>query len=107
MKGRTPLFNATLVTTSPRYADWRDILDGDEVPLESAQTQMAYLGEERVEVYKLAIKLLRPIQRDRLAGFIEKQFNYPMSAAYRMMDKSGFPIRAEDVAVSMSPRAFL
>jgi hypothetical protein len=108
MKGKTPLFTATLVKDSPRYVDWHDILDSDEVPLESSRTQTADLGDEKnVQVYKIDIRQLRPFQRDRLAAFIEKKFNYPMSAAYRTLDKSGFPIRAEDVTVCMSPRAFL
>lgn len=107
MMGRTQLYHATLVKDSPRYVDWHDILDGDEVPLEGIQTQMANLGDEQVEVYKLAIKQLRPVQRERLAAFIQKKFNHPASAVYRMIDKSGFPIRAADVSVSVSPRAFL
>lgn len=107
MKGKAQLFHATLVKDSPRYADWHDILDGDEVIIESPVSFMADLGPEKVEVYKLNIKALRDIQRERLVDWIVRKFNEPRSAAYREIDKRGFPIRAADVMVSTSLRAFL
>ncbi len=107
MRNDKRLFWATLVKSSPRYDDWRHILDDDDVPITSPNSVEAQLGPEKVEVYRLDVKRLNPGQRDRLIDFIVVKFNERRSAAADAIDKEGFPIRATDVTVEVSMRAFL
>lgn len=114
------LWWATLNSSSPRYKTWRDILDGDEVPLKHPAAQRATLGvpaiertagspgmEENVEVYAIDIHAMSDLQIKRLIAFVSAKFHAPAKDVELTIGREGFPIRAEDVTVAYSMRAFL
>lgn len=114
------LWWATLNSSSPRYEIWRNILDGDEVPLKHPAAQRATLGvpiieravgtpamEENVEVYVLNLYGLTKFQIERLVAFISEKFRTPTHEVEETIRREGFPIRADDVIVAFSLRAFL
>jgi hypothetical protein len=101
------LWSASLNERSPRYADWRRILGSDDVPLESPHEGMAQLGGELDTVYALDLKKLTPEQFSRLVDWIALQFQERPDHVRKDLTKEGFPIRAADVHVAFSLRAFL
>lgn len=114
------LWHAILNPSSPRHDDWLRILGTHEVPLKSARTHHADLGEERnVELYKLDIAGLSTDQRERLVHWIRSKFptataldDVEGSRAFTQqindqLDTVGFPIRFEDVIVSFDYRGFM
>ena len=96
-----------LVKHSPRYADWKAILQDEEIPLLSRNTVDAQLGGEKVQVYKVDIDRLKPYQREGLVNWIEHKFNTRRSEIYDAIDTEGFPIRESDVILNASVRHFL
>lgn len=102
------LWWARLSTTSPRYADWRKILDSEEVPLLSPGSHSAKLGEETTEVYLLDWQSLDGEASERLLEFLANKFGVETKVIEADLDRDGhFPIRAEDVTISFDVRAFL
>jgi hypothetical protein len=101
------LWTAYLVSSSPRYSKWNHILGGDEVPLKSPQVYSASLNAFTAEVYDLDLKRLTSEQHGRLVEWIAYQFSLPAEDVARDLAGEGFPIRAEDVAVAFSLRAFI
>jgi hypothetical protein len=114
------LWWATLNPGSPRYRIWREILDQDEVPIKHYAPAKATLGvpmteravgtpvmEENVEVYALDLQELGSAQIRRLAAFVSEKFSTPVDQVEATIRIEGFPIRAEDVIVAFSMRAFL
>ncbi len=103
-----PLFTAVLNSQSPRYSDWRHVLGHDSVPIKSPQVAKANLGDELdVEVYQLDIEALSPEQRDRLVNFVALKFGVAPVKVEEQLESIGFPIRAVDVTVGYSMRAFM
>jgi hypothetical protein len=102
------LWSATLVPSSPRYADWKAILGSDSVPLLAPQCSKAQLGDEETEVFLLDWQNLDGEQSDRLVNFISEKFGTAQAEVWEQLDHDNyFPIRAADVSVSYSMRAFL
>lgn len=103
------LWWASLDHSSPRYRDWYGILNDDRVPLLSPFSTHAQLGEEKdVEVYGLDWQNLDGEQSDRLLNFIAHKFGVTQEEVAKDLDRDGlFPIRAADVTVFYSLRAFL
>lgn len=68
----------------------------------------ANLGpEEDVEVYLLDLSALTLAVRARLVGRMAAKFRCPIYEIEKELRRSGFPIRAADVIVSYSVRAFV
>lgn len=102
------LWSAILNPRGPNYATWREVLGSEQVPLQSAGSQMATLGEERdVEVYMLNLQAMTLGQRARLVGGLAQRFGTTVSEVEQEIAKCGFPIRAADVIVSISMRAVI
>jgi hypothetical protein len=101
-------FTATLNPQSPRYDAWVRVLGQDVVPLKSPASFLANLGEEAdVEVYALAVEALSIGQCARLVDWIAENFGVAPQLAVQAINGVGFPVRAADVTVGMSMRAFL
>lgn len=102
------LWSAILNPSGPNYETWRKVLDSDQVPLQSPRSVKATLGEEKdVEVYKLDLAAMATHQRERLLGFTARMCGVDLDLIEREVAANGFPIRAVDVIVSISARAFL
>ena len=102
------IWSATLSPTSPRYADWREILGGDTLPLRSPIPLKAKLDGELELVYLIDWPKLDWQPSQRLIDFIVGKFNAPREVVERQLDSDEvFPIRKDDVVVSISLRAFL
>lgn len=102
------LWWAMLVSSSPRYAAWKEIFGCDAVPLKTPGSTRADLGEEKnVEIYQLDFRAVTPEQKARLISWLSSKFVDPREEIEREIDREGFPIRAADVTVSFSMRAFL
>lgn len=104
------LWSATLDSRSPRYAHWNRILGGDDVPLKSPASFLADfggLGEKHVEVYAVDLAKFSPDQTQRLIEFITERFGAPASEVSKELATNGFPIRAADVFIAFSLRAFI
>lgn len=103
------LWWATLNPRSPRYQEWVRILgmENAEVPLDSPREFTAQLGEEKVGVYRLKVTALSNEQVARLVGFLALKFDASAEEIMKDLSASGMPIRAADVIVSYSIRAFL
>ena len=102
------LWSASLVGSSPHYAEWRKILDSDEVPIVSPRVEFAQLGpEESVGIYRLDVVRLSRDQHARLVDFICDRFGVKGREAVQGLESDGFPIRAADVSISYDVRAFL
>lgn len=100
------LWWATLSTRSPRYAEWRAVLDTDEVPLVGPNAISATLeGIGKHQVYLLDLNKLSSEQRDRLVLHVAKKFRVDPEQVAISMRCEGFPIREEDVIVAFSIRA--
>jgi hypothetical protein len=102
------LWSAILNPAGPNYQTWREVLGSEKVPLKSSAPVTAELGTEpNVEVYLLDIAALTLPQRARLLGFIAQKFGMPVFEVEATIAKTGFPIRAADVIVSIGLRAVL
>jgi len=102
------LWSAILHPCGPRYETWKKVFGSDQVLLQSARTVKAELGDEKdVEVYMLNLAAMTLQQRARLLGLIARNFGVPIYEVERQIAEKGFPIRAEDVIVSFSMRAFI
>jgi hypothetical protein len=64
------MWSAHLRMDSPRYEDWFKILGTVDVPIVNPKSQMAVLGDEQAEIYKLDLDRLDFKQRERLARWI-------------------------------------
>lgn len=97
-----------LLTSSPRYEKWREILGSDEAPIKSPALRMADFGDEEkdVEVYELELSKLSADQRSRLIDFIVERFGEKRETVERELDSVGFPIRSADVVVAFDHRFF-
>jgi hypothetical protein len=103
-----PLYTASLNRLSPRYKTWLDILGSEEVPLSSASSFPADLAtERRVEVYRLNMSKLTTEQRCRLVEWIQRNFGDSPTEIEHELNTNGVPIRAADVTVAFSVRAFI
>lgn len=101
------LYSAILNPRGPNYQSWHEILGFDRVPLKSARSVKANLGEEKdVEAYLLDLAALTLPQRARLLAIVAKRFGAPIYEVEAEINKAGFPIRAVDVIVSFDMRAF-
>jgi hypothetical protein len=101
------LWTATLLTSSPRYHDWRAILGSDEVPITNPKPFAMQLGPEMTEAYSLDMERLDREQHARLVDFVVERFGVKGREAVRTLGSDGFPIRAADVTVCFDLRAFL
>ena len=102
------LWSAILNPSGPNYQTWHDLLGASNVPLKSSASTTADLGPEKnVEVYLLDLRALTLGQRARLLNSVAQKFHSPVYEVEAEIARSGFPIRAVDVIVSFSPRAFL
>jgi hypothetical protein len=94
------LWEAHLVKSSPRYCDWRVVLDGDDVPLLSPVPVRAILeGEGPEEIYALDLDAFSEDQFERLVFFVSRKFNTPHARVWQEIKARGFPIRASDCCV--------
>jgi len=102
------LYSAILNPSGPNYGNWHSILGSMQVPLKGVASGTMQLGEEKsVEVYLLDIGALTLQQRSRLLSFAAAKFGAPVYEVEREIAKNGFPVRAADVIVSYSLRAFV
>jgi hypothetical protein len=101
------LWWATLNRTSPRYAAWHEILDSNDVPLTAPQPLPAQLGVEIVDVYLLDLQRLNPAQVTRLVNAIADRTGKLRAQVGGALLADGCPIRAADVHVAFSLRAFI
>lgn len=102
------LWEATLDPNSPRYNDWKQILESEKVPIKSPAAFECKLGEnETDQVYALDIPKLDDGQFRRLVEFIQKKFGVTETEVEAELFRRGFPIRDSDVIVAFSMRAFL
>lgn len=95
-----------LLTSSPRYENWRKILESDEAPIISPTPIKALLGAEMADVFRLNISKLTADQKSRLIDFIAEKFHVARATAQHEIETNGFPIRAEDVVVAFDHRFF-
>src|SRR5262245_5090299 len=95
-----------LIQSSPRYENWREILQSDEAPIISPTPIKAALGAEMADVFRLNIAKLSADQRERLIDFIVDKFGVARATAQSEIETSGFPIRAADVSVAFDHRFF-
>ena len=101
------LWSAILCSTSPRFQEWQKILGGTEVPIMNPKPFNIQLGPDSTEAYKLDLQRFDRYQVQRLLEFIVERFGVKPHEAKLVLEKDGFPIRAEDVRVSYELRAFL
>lgn len=95
---------AILNPRSPRYRDWKHILDCDEVHLISPLPHKAQLGQEVTEVHALDLGKLDQDQFERLVDWVQAKFGAPRQEIEAELRKTGFPIREEDVIVGFEWR---
>jgi len=101
------LYSAILNPSGPNYERLRKVFDGS-VPLESPHSHLAQLGEEKnVEVYRLNFRAMPLGQRAKLFAIVAASAGVPISIVEGIAAKDGFPIRAADVIVAISMRAFV
>jgi hypothetical protein len=94
-------FEADKAFVIRRYAQWRTILGTDDVPLTQASARTEVLGTELVRVHNLDLRSLSPEQRQRLVDWIKAKFSTPPEEIERQLGSVGFPIREEDVTVTL------
>ena len=101
------LWHASLNPRGPNYERLKDIFP-DRVPLKSAKSINATLGEERgVPVYMLDLTALPLNRRSALLGLISQKFGVPVFEIEKVIAQEGFPIREADVIVAYDARAFV
>jgi|SRR5215470_14755252 len=96
-----------LMKSSPRYENWREILQSDEAPIRNPVPIKAIFGAEIAEIFRLDIAKLTADQRSRLIAFMVQKFNIAEATALAELEVNGFPIRAEDVCVAFDLRFFM
>jgi hypothetical protein len=102
------LYFAILNPSGPNYQSWREIFGDSQVPLKNPTPVKAELGAEKdVEVYLLNLAATTLRVRARLLGTLAQKFRCPVYEVEQELNKNGLPIRAEDVIVSVSMRAFV
>jgi hypothetical protein len=102
------LWKATLNSSSPRYREWRKIFNSDDIPLIGPGTFSAKLGTETDFVHLLDWHQIVGEESDRMLEYFSKKFKTPIDQVEKEFDETGHvPIRASDVVVSYSLRAFL
>ena len=99
-------WTTTLDPGSPRYAEWREILGGDDVPLVMPISDTVMLGGEKAEVYLLNYCGMSAPQRRRLVDWVSRKFSMTPEAAEKEIDEVGFPIRKADVIVTFHAKTF-
>lgn len=104
----TELWRASLNPSSPRYIEWRKIFASDDIPIVSPFPIKAKLGEETDMIYAICWDELDGPTADRLVDYMAEKFNAsPITVAEQIESDSHFPIRASDVIIAFSPRAFM
>lgn len=104
----TELWRASLNPSSPRYVEWRKIFDTDEIPITSPFPIKAKLGEEEDMIHAIDWRMLDGLTSERLIEYIANKFAVTPAEVEKQIDEDAhFPIRASDVIISMSPRAFI
>lgn len=107
MKGKR-LWWATLSHYSPRYAEWRQILGSDEVPLRDSAERAIRLGEEETRGYLIGLEQLSMDQFARLIEHLADKFSAPPLDVIAELKSNGhMPIRAEDVTIAFSLKAVI
>lgn len=102
------LYSAILNPRGPNYQTWHELLGSEKVPLKSCASFTADLGAEKnVELYLLDLRALTLGQRARLLNSVAQKFRQPLYEVEAEIARSGFPIRAADVIVSISMRAVI
>ena len=102
------LWNATLNPSSPRYIEWRKIFERDEIPLISPVAFAAVLGNERDTVHLLNWHDIVGEESDRLLAYFAQKYKRPVDQIEKEFDDTGhIPIRASDVVIHYSLRAFI
>jgi hypothetical protein len=92
---------ALLDSASPRYAEWRAILDADEIPLLEAFPHWGILeGHGQHLIYVLDLTRLQPEQIERLVQSTMKRFHATAEEVRDGILRTGFPVRAADVMVT-------
>jgi hypothetical protein len=110
MSSSNPLWWCHLYEGSTRYATWFEILGSNDVPLKSPASFEAELGypvTEKAECYELDIEGMKAAQKQRLAKWIAARFDTSIEEALEEIYTRGFTIRATDVIVAFSLRAFI
>lgn len=97
------VWSATLNPSSPRYQLWLQVLGTTSIPLVSPQSGKAdFVGEENdVDVYLLNLPALTLMQRAALLSAIARLFKVPIYEVEGEIRKNGFPVRADDVVVTL------
>ena len=102
------LYSAILNPSGPNFEEWNQVLGSHRVPLESPETHLATLGEEKsVEAYLIALKALTLRQRANLSAHLARKFRVTIDEVEHKFQMEGIPIRAADVIVSFNMRAFV
>lgn len=102
------LWTSKLNPNGPNYDEWARILGNSNVPIISPRWSLAELGgEKNVQVYLLNLRALTLTQRARLVGTLAQKFGAAIYEIEAEINRVGFPIRAADVIVSYSTRAFV
>jgi hypothetical protein len=105
---QTDFWRASLNPSSPRYLEWRKIFDSDDIEITSPFPINATLGNERDKIHAIDINALDQDTYDRLIAYMAAKFKTPKELMDQAVQKdSHFPIRASDVVISFSPRAFI
>lgn len=101
-------FSAVLDPAGANRDVWLKILGSDRVPLKSAVSHKTDLGSERgVDVYELNLKAMTLMQRRRLAEWFSQTLGKSVNQIEAEFDNWDVSIRASDVIVSISARAFV
>lgn len=102
------LYSAILNPSGPNYERLRECFGSAKVPLKSPHSCLAQLGREKdVEVYMLDLRALTLGQRAKLLGKVAAASGVSISTVENIASRDGFPIRAEDLIVSISLRALV
>lgn len=102
------LWSATLNPHGSNYEMWHSIFGGGRVPLTSSLPVNVTIGNEKdVEAYMLELRAMTLRQRALLLGALAQKFQTPIFEVEAEITRVGFPIRATDVIVTISLRAFV
>jgi hypothetical protein len=106
---KNPLWSCSLNSSSPRYQDWKPIFPDELVPILAPFPIKANLGPDVHEVYMINLNALSGEQVQKLILFLAaKSGMESMDIAQTIKNEydDKFPIRAADVVVAFSTRAF-
>jgi hypothetical protein len=102
------LWKAVLNPSSPRYIEWRKIFESDEIPLISPVSFVAILGNERDTVHLINWHDVVGDESDRMVIYFAEKYKMSHAQVEKEFDNTGHvPIRASDVIISYSMRAFI